>query len=799
MQARSSGSSSRQRWVWGLAAGAAIAIGLVFVLSSGSKDTSDSKGPESPHGAVAGGGVEQANPNEPARVLEVLVEGCRGPAPDALVFVKVGDELVSGTTDTRGKARIKTKPGVAEVRARVAGWEGVVSTAADQGSVLVRSCRGAEVMGQIIYSGTRTLAVGVAVRLLDGSGQTIDEVETGFDGAYRLADPELVASSVFVEADGDGEGTEEELAPLRSGEVRKVDFAIGTTFELVGWVVDVRGDPVSGAYVSLAAERTDVSWRGVTDQGGGFRFPRAPLQALRLTADGGDLGLVVRRIVPFDERRMDVTLVLEPTGTLIVLTPEGVRGQVILTNWSNPLHHGTMPEPSPEEYYPPPEIGLEGPPPEETQAPSVEPQLEQMNAMLTKALSDYDENDPVESLVRFLGHMREGMPELEQTLRGELGQLAPGEDKSFEELARLAAQKLVETDPSALDAFRIAAEKVRDGMSGVDALMAASDEMNARERADSETVPEEVDPEFSFEDPSVDTPSEDQAVTVDEQPMVEPAIEMPRVSPLFERLSEQVGGMAFPYFPDDAGMVGRGAVGEEIRVPGAFRYVVTIIFDETEPDGTQYAVGCGEVLIPAGRTIEMFCGVETEAVLTGKVVDTRGRPVEGARVFLDGTERTETDRFGAWTVSESSRTAFACSVLVTKEGAIDEQWRPSERINLQCVPGGTTEVAPIVLRREEEAPLLQPDEPFGGVGGALEQGQEGVVLAGIRPDGPLALDGIDEQSTILKVDDEDATSWPVEEMLARLRGDVGTHVQLQVRGPDGELIETVIERALVNP
>lgn len=784
--------------MWGLAFGAAIAVGLVWVLGSGST-------PEAVHGArlatpegvEAEGEEAAADPNAPSRVLEVLVEGCRGPAPDALVFVKVGDELVSGTTDPHGKARIKTKPGVAEVRARVAGWEGVVSTAADQGAVVVRSCRGAEIKGRVIFSGTRTPAVGVTVRLLDGTGQTIDEVETDFDGAYRLADPELVASSVFVEADGDGEGTEEELAPLRSGEVREVDFAIGPTFELVGWVVDVRGDPVSGAYVSIAAESAGVSWRAVTDQGGGFRFPRAPLQALRLTADGGDLGLVVRRIMPFDERRMDVTLVLEPTGTLIVLTPEGVRGQVTLTNWSNPLYHGTMPEPSPEEYYPPPEIGLEEPPTEE--APSVEPELERMNGILTQALSTYDENDPVESLVRFLGAMREGMPELEQTLRGELGQLAPGENKTFEELARLAAQKLVETDPSALDAFGIAAEKVRDGMTGVDALMAASDEMNARKQADSETVPEELDPDLAFEDPMTNGPGEDHAVTVDEQPMAEPAIEMPQVSPLFERLSQQFGGLAFPYYPDDAGVVGRGAVAEEIRVPGAFRYSVTLILDETEPDGAQYAVACGDVLIPAGRTIEMFCGVETEAVLTGKVVDTRGRPVEGARVFLDGAEKTETDRFGAWTVTYSARSAYACSVLVTREGAIDAQWRPSERINLQCVPGGTTEVAPIVLRREEEAPLLQPDEPFGGVGGSLEQGLEGVVLAGIRADGPLALDGIDEQSTILKVDDEDATSWPVEEMLARLRGDVGTHVQLQVRGPDGELIETTIERALVTP
>ncbi|HRE91142.1 MAG TPA: carboxypeptidase regulatory-like domain-containing protein [Myxococcota bacterium] len=779
-----------------------LAVGLVWVFASGSPSEPAQAGQaERPEETGPGGEVPVADPNTPTRVLEVLVEGCRGPAADALVFVKVNEELVSGTTDPHGKVRIKARVGPAEVRARVAGWEGMAEVRADQPSVVVRSCRGAEVKGHIIFSGYRTPVTGVTVRLLDGSGQTLDEVESDFHGAYRLSDLDLEASSVVVDAGDHGEATEEVLAPLRSGEVRELDFALGASFELVGWVVDTRGDPVSGVYVSITAENAGVSWRSVTDQGGGFRFERAPLQALRLTADGGDLGLVSRRVVPFEERRMDVTLVLEPTGTLIVSTPSGVRGRVLVQNWSSPLIQGALPEPSPEEYYPPPTDHEEAP---STETPTVEPELEQLNGVLTKALSTYDENDPVESLVRFLGAMREGMPELEQTLRGELGQLAPGEDKTFEELARLAAKKLIETDPSALDAFAYAAERVRDGMTGVEALMAASQEMDARKRADTETVPEEVNPEFVFEDPELageahatDVPIDE--VPMDELPMGEVAVGPPSVSPLYERLSEQFGGLVSPYFQDDSGLVAQGGVGEELRVPGAFRYNVLLILDEIEPDGTQYSVPCGEVLVPAGRTIEMVCGAETEAALTGKVVDARGRPVEGARVILDGEQETETDRFGAWTLTYNARTAIPCSVRVAKEGAIDEQWRPSERINLQCVPGGVIEVAPITLRREEEAPLLRPDEPFGGVGGALEQGLEGVVLAGIRADGPLALDGIDEQSTIIKVDDEDATSWPVEEMLARLRGDVGTFVQLQVRGPDGELIETTIERALVTP
>lgn len=798
MQAASSGSRVRAARLY-LGLGAIGAVALVWWMTSSGDSNTPSLEPKPAPGLAAVDGTGPSPSKAPAaRMLEVMVEGCRGPAADTLVFVKVGEELVSGTTDPHGKVRIGTAMGRAEVKAKVAGWEGVTVIGDSDTTVLVRSCRGGEVKGHIIYSGGTTPAVEVPVRLVDGAGNLIDEVLSDNEGAYRVIDPELTAAMVLVGPE-DEEPVEEELTPLRPGEVRELDVVLGPTFELVGWVVDLKGDPLSGVMVSIAAEGAGVSWRAMTESGGGFRFPRAPQQPLRLNADGGDLGAVSRRVIPYSERRIDVTLVLEPTGAVLVLTPPDLKGQVVLQSWSSATVNNFV-EPTAEEYYPP--AGSD------EAVADMDSQMERMQGALTQALMAYDEADPAAGMVGILMGMREAMPEIEQTLRAELGQKFPGsEDKGFEELAKLAIDKALEEEPELPKVFAVAARKAREGVSGLEAMMAASQEIEAERKAEEPVPPTELDPEAPIEAPMVDgePPLEgpyDEAMTVETeypQPMVaEEAYEAPPDSPLLVRLKEVLGDTVFPYYADDSGVVGRGAVGTEIRVPGAFRYSVLVILDETDPDGQRYAFPCGEVLVPAGRTIEMYCGRETEAAITGTVVDVRGRPIEGARVTLDEVTETTTDHFGEYALTWTGRVANPCAVRVALETA-NEAWRPSERVNLQCVPGGTLEVAPIVLRREEEAPLLAPSEPFGGVGGALESGFEGVLISSVTPDGPLALDGIDGNSTILKVDDEDATSWPVEEMLARLRGDVGSVVQLQVRGPDGELIETVIERGLITP
>ena len=711
----------------------------------------------------------------PSRVLEVMVEGCRGPAADTLVFVKVGDHLVSGTTDPRGKVRIATTPGPAEVRARVAGWEGTALAGATDAAVVVRSCRSGEVTGRVWRVDHGGAAQDVIVRLVDATGVQLDETVTDSLGDYRLIDADLAAAAIEVVDEADDELAETVLEPLRPGEVREVNLTIGPTFELVGWVLDVRGEPLAGVLVSILAENTGMTWRTVTDGGGAFQFERAPVQPLRLTADGGDLGLVSRRVVAEDARRIDVTLVLEPTGAVMVLAPPEVKGHVILQSWTTTMLG------SPYEAIP----DMGEPNEDDVSERAIDdqgdgPQLELLESTLSTTLAAYDETDPISGMATMLSQLRKAMPELEEMIRNDLASRVPNiSDMDFETVARIASEKAFDEDPNLPQVLALAASKARNGSGGIEAMMNAESEFRELHTVTPPVADEAIEA-VPIDDISVDS------------------VIIPDESPLFERLEKLLGDVVFAYYPDDTSVVARGAIGEVIQVPGAFRYHVTIVIDEADPDGQRYAISCGEVLVPAGRTIEMYCGREADAIITGKVVDARGRPLEGALVILQDDTETMTDGDGAYTINWSGNTAIPCSLRVVRE-VEGEAWRPSGRVNLQCVPGSTLEVAPITLRREDEAPVHSPDTPFGGIGGALADGPEGVQINHVRADGPLALDGIDRYSTILKVDDEDATSWPVEEMLTSLRGDVGSLVQLQVRAPDGEIIETVIERGLITP
>jgi len=760
------------------------------------------------------------------RSIDVQVEACRGPASDALVFVKVGDALVSGRTDAGGRARFVIAPGRAEVRARVGAHE-VSMMAGDAPMVVVKACDGGVLFGSVVSEWGGSVGAGVVVRLVGADGMVIDEGVTDDEGRYRMIDPELVAGRLVVdqtsgsEANGDlaGQGLEVEIEALRSGEERQLDVVVGTALELVGWVLDPAGSPQSGVTVSVVAEGATVRWRAVTDQGGGFRFPRVPQSPMRLTADGGDLGVTSVRVIPRGEARKDVTLVLEPTGTIMVMAAPEVKGEVLVRAYSAAAHgpDASWVEPLPEEYYPQPDVpegevgnvepgGVEGEGNNDSGV-NEDSMMKAMDEALNETLKDFDPERPVDGITAMVERMVQKQPLMEELFRMEVSKIAPGsEGKSMSELARLVAEKALEEEPQMVGILTAAAEKARNGKSGMEALMEASTEFSQ------ENVSEK--PEVNMEGEATEGGYEEPYSEVGEAATVEmseayPADAMPDYEALYAQseafrvqLVERFGEMVSAAYVDESVIVGRGRPGDEVRVRGSMMYQVAVLLEDVGPQGERYEIQCGDVLVPTGKTVDVYCGRAVETVLAGRVVDIKGRGVEGASVrveHVDGAAETATtDKTGAYVVSFEVPRAIPCGMTVTNETG-GELWRPSLRVNLACAPGHTVEVDPIVLRREEEAPALRLWEPFGGVGGMLQDGSEGVVLAGLSEDGPLAMDGIEEGSTILQVDEQEATTWSVEEMLARLRGDVGTDVMLRVRSPNGELVETVIQRGLITP
>jgi hypothetical protein len=431
-----------------------------------------------------------------------------------------------------------------------------------------------------------------------------------------------------------------------------------------------------------------------------------------------------------------------------------------------------------------------------------------MDEALNETLKEFDPERPVDGMAAMVERIVQKQPLMEELFRMEVSKIAPGsEGKSMGELARLVAEKAMEDEPQLVGILTVAAEKARNGSSGMAALMEASTEYsNDNVMGHPGNAVEGEATEGNWEEPYSDEVGEPITAEMSEAYPVEP---IPDYEALYAQseafrvqLMERYGEMVSGAYIDESVIVGRGRPGDEVRVRGSMMYQVAVLLWEVGPQGERFEIPCGEVLVPTGKTVDVYCGRAVETVLVGRVVDVKGRGVVGASVkveHMDGAvETATTDRTGAYVLSFEVPRALPCGMTVTNETG-GELWRPSLRVNLACAPGHTVEVDPIVLRREEEAPALRLWEPFGGVGGMLQGGSEGVVLAGLSEDGPLAMDGIEEGSTILQVDEEEATTWSVEEMLARLRGDVGTDVMLRVRSPNGELVETVIQRGLITP
>jgi hypothetical protein len=98
--------------------------------------------------------------------------------------------------------------------------------------------------------------------------------------------------------------------------------AAGPTRVLAGWVVDSSGEPVTDAVVIVSAPgHRPLS--ALSDETGGFRIATAPREALRVTADGGELGATAL-VVSEGGDETTLQLTLEAAAWVVVLVDPSV-------------------------------------------------------------------------------------------------------------------------------------------------------------------------------------------------------------------------------------------------------------------------------------------------------------------------------------------------------------------------------------------------------------------------------------------------------------------------------------------
>ncbi len=103
---------------------------------------------------------------------------------------------------------------------------------------------------------------------------------------------------------------------------------------------------------------------------------------------------------------------------------------------------------------------------------------------------------------------------------------------------------------------------------------------------------------------------------------------------------------------------------------------------------------------------------------------------------------------------------------------------------------------------DAEAKEFQSDleGSFQGIGAELGKRNDRLLVISTLDDSPAKKAGLLAQDAIIKVNDEDATSWTVEEAVTKIRGEKGTSVKLTVlRGDEGLKEISIVRDQITNP
>lgn len=679
---------------------------------------------------------------------------------------------------------------------------------------------GAKVRGTVRWESGEA-ASGAEVTLLDARGEVLGEARVDEAGDYEIADATLAGAELQV-TEPMGDAHQRDVAPLAPGEERRLDVVLGEQREVVGWVLDGAGEPQPGVVVSLTWEAANARWSAVTDAGGGFAFDDVPVTPMRVSADGGELGMASARLARSEATRREVTLVLEPVGTIEVrASPEvAALGEVVVRCfsatahgedglWNDDVRATELGEELPYEERQPVELeGLEAPVDE---VPSMDPSMEEVEAMLGNALRDWNQEDPEASLVRMALSLASANPMMEAAMTREMGAEFPElAGAPLEDIVRAAAAKALREEPELVDTMGMASLKVREGMSPMEAFMAADAEMRERhaptptEPADATAygaeagAPVEADVARPIDnEAAVEALEEPEATAADAEAYGPAGGEGYEVRDAFTaRLEELTAltGIETVTGPEEArSQVASGRAFEPIPVRGAFEYQVSV----RAADG--FEVVCGTVFVAPGEEVVLGCGRGAgPAVLAGRVIDAAGEPVAGARIEVCADEcvQATTDHHGGYELSLAVTSARLVSVVA--QDATGTEWL-AERRQQNARPGARTEVPDLVVRQVAERPVHALTEPFGGVGANIELVPEGIAIAGLFDDGPLALSGVEVGDVILRIGEEVGASLSVDDALVLLRGEVGSELDLTLRSSAGEVYDLLVTRGLVDP
>lgn len=600
-----------------------------------------------------------------------------------------------------------------------------------------------------------------------------------------------------------------------------------------GWVLDVHKQPVANASVTAAVhvdptEQPKPATTVRTGADGAFSVAVDVAEA-RIAATGPNGAMAAVNIDAGDEARSDVLLVLVDSGTIIVhVADERMRSMPVIVTSHDSGVFGP-PEPGLED------VVLDAEP--ETEAPSEpsEPSLFEDESRMIGLIDHFEDglrswkaDDPEGSLVRIGIRMLQVEPELEAMIRNdlppELAHLADADTASLmTEMVQVALKKepvmaavvgAVAMQLKAEPDTRLVTLMEHGGLeSHFSDSVAAAAEAYEVEEGDNEASAEqpfETAPAVDEVSPDPLIPGEEEvSLTGDEsfedQGYSDLALgddaeaddpvgdEVSQFDLALEGLRQRFGEDVPLQGPTRAELViARGRVSEPIFVRGGHSYLVGLATGESG-----FQIDCGAVRVGLGQTVEWTCGAAGSGMVSGRVVDSAGRPVVAAEIVpiaLEGRdvdERAMSGVDGRFELQVVVVQSAPTRILVAK--GLGDSRREGQIQAVNLAPGREVDVGDVVVRSTGE---LARGNIFGlwcgVIGGGLSETDHGIVIDDVAPELELGQFGVEKGDTLVQWGELDLTQVSLDELMMRLQPTANGFVEndlgdIIMRSPRGEV------------
>lgn len=189
---------------------------------------------------------------------------------------------------------------------------------------------------------------------------------------------------------------------------------------------------------------------------------------------------------------------------------------------------------------------------------------------------------------------------------------------------------------------------------------------------------------------------------------------------------------------------------------------------------------CGQVGVVPGDRIEINCGAQGNATVSGRAVGSDGQGLAGVSIYTSGGGGSRQAPLAVTGTDGSFSFSLEQRGQITVSGVLGQSEGWGHKRGVPVSPGVVSDIGDLSIVTRDERRALHQQRQFGGVGAVLARSDNGPMFQRLVPGGPLDKAGVQANDVILSVDGDAVYNESVLSMVQRLRGEPGSSVSLRL-------------------